>query len=305
MYALYLRRLRKLDRDWQAARKRLQQVRVLVESLPADRAELAPDLSNLEAVEAAARERYEEHAGQEPELSREYADRAELAEVTMDARRKEHALAMLLTARPSNPGELSRLAAAAAAAVESAEAARAALVTRASEVDAAYQSAVDDPEPNWLAIDRLHAQAEALRASIGKCEARLATAQRRHHEATERHEAREAMARRRITDAALARAELDRVRAYADELRARLPATVSAPLREPRHRAYGAPADPSLHPLIRERYRYEPATETLHKLPHGELVKATSTIMIDGQRIPRAAVIGVLAPPAFNPEDLA
>lgn len=304
MYALYLRRLRKLDRDWQAARKRLQQVRTLVESLPADRAELAPDLSDLEAIEADARAAYEAHAGQEPELSREYADRAELAEVTMDTRRKEHALHLLLTARPSNPGELSRLAAAAAA-VERAEAARAELVTRASEVDSQYQSAVDDPEPNWLGIDRLHAQAETLRTQLGKAEATLATAERRHREAIERHEAREAMARRQVTDAALARAELDRVRAYADELRARLPATVRAPLREQRHRAYGSPADPALHPLIRERYRYEPATDSLHRLPHGELVKADATIMIDRQRIPRAAVIAVLAPPAFNPEDLA
>ena len=304
MYALYLRRLRKLDRDWQAARNRLQQVRALVESLPADHDSTDADLSALEAVEAAARERYEEHARQEPELSREFADRAELAEVTMDARRKEHALHLLLTARPSNPGELSRLAAAAAA-VESAERDRAALVAQASAVDSEYQAAVDAPEPNWLAIDRLHAQAEALRASIGKAETKLASAERRHDEATERHEAREAMARRRITDAALARAELDKVRAYAEEIRARLPATVSAPLKEPRHRAYGAPADPSTHDAIRERYRYEPATDSLHRLPHGELVKATATIMIDGQRIPRAAVIGVLAPPAFNPEDLA
>lgn len=302
----FLRQLRRLDRDWQAARHRLESVRVLVDSLPADRPDLSvlSDLSELEALEAAAREAYDAHAAQQPALSQEYADRAELADAVADARRKEHMLGLLLTAAVPSPNPAA--AEAATGARLRAEARRAALVTQASAVDAEYQAACAEPESDWLRIGRLHAKGEALRAALGDAETQLANAERREREARAKAERIEAMAVRRVSEIELARAELARVRAYADELRARLPETVSAPLRERRTRDYGAPAPPELHGAIRERYRYEPATDTLHRLPRGELVRATQSVLIDGHRIPRAAVVAVLAPPStIRPEDLA
>lgn len=303
----FLRQLRRLDRDWQTARHRLQTVRTLVDSLPAERDDLAAlsDLSELEAIEAAAREAYDAHAAQQPALSQEYADRAELADVLADIRRKEHTLGLLLAAPVTAPAASSRLAAAEAA-VKQAATARAALVAQASAVDAEYQAACAEGQ-SWHVLGAIEARAAKLRTAIGKAETRLADAERRERDARERHEAREAAAARRTTEIALATAELDQSRAYADELRARLPETVSAPLREPRS-GYGAPAPPELHGAIRERYRYEPATDTLHRLPRGELVRAAQTVMVDGRRLSRAAVVAVLAPPApYNPdpEDLA
>ena len=260
----YLRTLRKLDREWQATRAKLDRVRSLVDSLPPDRPDLSDtaDLSELEAEEAAARAAFDAHAAQEPALSQEYIDRAELAQTTMDARRAEHALGLLLTAPRAGLDTSTRLAGAIAA-VKSIEHARAALVAEANTVDAEYQAALANGDGgSWYALGRLESQATKLRERIASAEGRLAKAQARERDARERHEAREAADRRHVAEIALARAELARIRAYADELRAKLPATVSAPLREPR-RGYGLPAPAELHGLIRERYRWEPATETL------------------------------------------
>ena len=303
----FLRQLRRLDRDWQTARRRLQNVRALVESLPAERDDLAAlsDLSELEAAEAAAREAYDAHAAQQPALSQEYADRAELADVLADIRRREHTLGLLLTAPVTAPAASSRLAAAETA-VKQAATARAALVAQASAVDAEYQAGIAEGQ-SWHVLGAIEAQAAKLRAAIGKAETRLADAERRERDARERGEAREAAAARRTAEIELARGELARARAYADDLRARLPETVSAPLREPRA-GYGGPAPLELHGAIRERYRYDPIAGTLHRLPRGELVLASQTVMIDGRRLSRAAVLAVLAPPApYNPdpEDLA
>ena len=106
----FLRQLRRLDRDWQTARRRLQTVRALVDSLPMDHPDLAAlsDLSELEAAEAAAREAYDAHAAQQPALSQEYADRAELADVLADIRRKEHTLGLWLTTPVTVPAASSR-----------------------------------------------------------------------------------------------------------------------------------------------------------------------------------------------------
>lgn len=296
----YLRTLRKLDREWQNARLKLSNVRALADTLPADH---APDLTELEQAEADARERYDKHAAQEPELSREYGDRAELAEVNADARRKEHALGLLLTAP--------RLATAAVAAARVTEAqsrvdiARTALAdvtTRASALDAEYQAACVASE-NWNAIGALEERAAKLRTRVADAEASLARAERRHREALTRAEAAASAERRHVADIALARAELARVREYASTIHARLPATVSAPLREPRSE-YGADVPGELHAAVRSRYAYEPATDSLHRLPHGDTVRA-ATVLLNGQRLSRAAVIRLLAPPSFNPEELA
>ena len=297
----YLRVLRRLDRDWQEVSDRLQGVRALVDSRPAERA-ADTDLSELEAAEAAARERYEAHAAQEPELSTEFADRSELARANMDARRAEQALAMLLTAPDIIPDPAP--GAAALLAAQAARAVVAALHGQANALDAEYQAACVAGAA-FERVTLLEAKATALRTKIADAETRLAAAERRHRTATDRFEASEAKARRRVADIELLRIELDRTRAYAAELRARLPATVSAPLKEPRVRRPKSPAPPELHAVIRERYSYEPATDTLHRLPHGDPVEAPQSVRVAGYRIPRAAVIAVLAPPAFNSEDLA
>lgn len=307
----FLRVLRRLDRDWQTARDRLSDVRALSANLSAN---LSIDLAPLEEAEAAARAAYDAHAALEPELSREYADRAELADLTADARRKEAALTRLLDAplatAPAGAVELAETA------VREAEAARAALVAEASALDATYQAA-SAAGASWSELGGLEARASRLRDALGRAETRCSRAEARHRDALDRERAARTAARQRTADIELAREELQRVRAAAEAVRARLPAIAAAPLREPR-RGYALPVPPELHDAIRERYRWEPATGTLHRLPRGEPVRAAQTVMVNGHRLSRAAVLAVLAPPApdhdardthdldaLTPEDLA
>ena len=292
----YLRQLRRLDRDWQAAAKTLRDVRALGESLPEP-----PDLSMLEAAEAAAKDRYDAHAAKRPELSAEFSARAELDAAVIEERRLARALDNLRTAPLPVPNDA--FTAEAAERVAGRQLALSRLIAEASALDATYQAAVI--RSDWFEASTRSARAETLRTRIGASEAALSRAENVHRDAMARSQAAEASAGRRATDIALATADLARQRAYVAGLRARIPETVTAPLREPRRREYRAPVPEALRGLVRSRYRYEPATDTLRHADTGGIVLAPQSVRVDGHRIPRAAVVRLLAPDTTRPEDLA
>ena len=290
----FLRTLRSLDRNTQAAKKRLSELRALGDSLTDP-----PDLSDLEAAAEAAEAAYRAHAALNPELAAEYETRAELAEVRADIQRAHRTLATLRAARaaviPEPPPPPSD--------AHVTQALRA-----ASEADAAYQAAL--AAGSWHAIHAVEAKAQAAGRAARRAEAEHAARMHRHRLSVERHAALQARERRHAADIALTMQSLALLTARAEALTQALPPEPAAPLREPR-RPFNAPVtDPETRAAIRERYRYEPATGTLHRLPHGELVRAPQSLTVNGRRIPRAAVLEVLAPPApdldaINPESLA
>lgn len=292
----YLRQLRRLDRDWQAAAKTLRDVRALGESLPEP-----PDLSTLEAAEAAARDRYDAHAALHPSLSVEFSARAELDAAILEERRLARSLELLQTAALPVPNDAH--VAETAERVAGRQLALSKLVAEASALDATYQKAM--ARSDWFEASTLSGQAETLRARIAKSETALSRAENVHRDAVARAQAAEASAGRRATEIALASADLVRHRAYVASLRANIPETVAAPLREPRRRRYGEPAPAALHGLIRSRYRYEPATDTLRHASTGDIVRAPQSVRVDGHRIPRAAVVALLYTDTLTPEQLA
>lgn len=292
----FLRLLRTLDREWQAAAKTLRDVRALGESLPDP-----PDLSMLEAAEADAKDRYDAHAAKHPELSAEFSARAELDAAVIEERRLARALDNLRTAPLPVPNDA--FTAETAERVAGRQLALSKLVAEASALDTEYQAAVT--RSDWFEASTLSGRAETLRARIGASETALSRAENVHRDAMARALTAEASAGRRATDIALATAELARHRAYVASLRAALPAEVRAPLREPRTRRRGEPVPEALRGIVRARYRWEPATDTLRRADTGRALDAVQSVMVDGHRIPRAAVVALLYTDTLTPEQLA
>ena len=281
----FLRTLRKFDSEWGEIRARLAHVRALAETLSEP-----PDFAELEAQEAAARTLYEAHAALNPALAAEFSDRAELAETLTDLQRKTRQLDALRHAPVPEPGE------------PPADTVTPPLIHEASVLDAEHRAAVAAFEPDWLAIHKIEARATKLRD-------RIRDAERKHEARMIRHRRHAAAHRRHAADITLLQADIDRLRAYAETLRARLPPEPAAPLREPR-RAYRSAAPAELLPLIRARYSYEPATDSIHRTDNGALVRATQSLLIEGHRIPRAAIVAALydpprSGPSLQPEDFA
>lgn len=272
----FLRTLRSGYSLWALARSRLESVRALADTLGEP-----PELSSLEAEEAAARARYEAHAALDPELAAEFADRAELAETLTALQKTTRQLDALRHRPPGDPGELP------------ADLTTPGLIHEASTLDAAYRAAMAEPEPNWSAIGTMEVRAAKLRDRIAAAEARHARALARHAKAAAAHN-------RHAAEVMLLTQDADRLRAYAHTLRQRLPLEPRAPLREPRRR-YRAPAPGELRDLIRARYSYDPATDTLRREPAGTVVHAPQSLTIEGHRIPRAQVVAAL----FDPESIA
>lgn len=256
---------------------RLAHVRALADTLTDP-----PDLSTLATAEAQARAAYEAHAVLHPALAAEYADRVELADTLTDLQRATRALDALRHRPPADPGE------------PPADDTTPALIHAANQLDAEHRAAVAEPEPNWHAIGAMETRAAKLRD-------RITAAERKHEQRMARHAAAVTARKRHAAEITMMQTDIDRLRAYADTIRQRLPATVSAPLKEPR-RTYRAPAPADLTAAIRARYEYDPASDTLFTKA-GRPVRAAQSVMIDGHRIPRAAVIAALYNP--TPEELA
>ena len=271
----FLRTLRKLDSEWGEIRARLAHVRALTETLSDP-----PGFTELEAQEAAARTRYEAHAALNPALAAEYGDRAELAETLTDLQRKTRQLDALRYAPVPAPGE------------PPVDTVTPPLIREASALDAEHRAAVAAFEPDWLAIHKIEARAAKLRE-------RIRDAERKHEARMIRHRRHAAAHKRHQADLTLLQADVDRLRAYAETLRTRLPQTPAAPLKEPR-RAYRSPAPAHLLPLIRARYSYDPATDSIHRTDSGALVRAPQHVKIEGHRIPRAAIVAALYDPPLE-----
>ena len=269
----YLRTLRRLHFNHAQAAAQLANVRALAATLPEP-----PDLSALETAEAHARAAYDAHAALNPALAAEFADRAELAETLTTLQRATRALDALRHRPPADPGE------------PPTDDITPALIHAAGALDAEHRAAVAKPEPNWHAIGAMENHAAVLRD-------RIIVAERQHEQRMARHAAAVTRYRRHAAEVQMMQTDIDRLRAYADTIRQRLPATVSAPLKEPR-RAYRAPAPAHLLPAIRARYDYDPTTDTLRRKPSGAIVRAPQALKIDGHRIPRAAIVAALFDPA-------
>ena len=269
--------LRELQFKHAEAATRLAHVRALADTLTDP-----PDLSSLATAEAHARAAYDAHAALHPALAAEYADRAELAETLTALQRATRALDALRHRPPPDPGE------------PPADETTPPLIHAASALDAEHRAAVAEPEPNWNTIHQIETRAAKLRD-------RITAAERKHEQRLTRHAAAVTARKRHAAEVQMMQTDIDRLRAYAHELRQRLPATVSAPLKEPR-RTYRAPAPADLTAAIRARYEYDPASGALYTKA-GRTVRAAQSVMIDGHRIPRAAVIAALYNP--TPEELA
>lgn len=269
----HLRKLRRLHFNHAKAAAQLAHVQALAATLPEP-----PDLSVLVAAEAHARAAYGAHAALNPALAAEYADRVELADTLTALQRATRALDALTHRPPADPGE------------PPADDTTPALIHAAGALDAEHRAAVAETEPNWHAIHQIETRAAVLRD-------RIHVAERQHEARMARHAAAVTARKRHAAEVQMMQTDINRLRAYADTLRQRLPATVAAPLREPR-RTYRAPPPAHLLPAIRARYDYDPTTDTLRRKPAGTVVRAPQSLKIDGHRIPRAAIVAALFDPA-------
>lgn len=239
-----------------------------------------------------AAHRYAALALQAPELAAELEDWHELEETAVRLRRL-HRTAEALAARLAEPAA-DHDAAPTAQTLARRDAELSALAARAAALDAEHAEALAAPVPDWRGIGRLEARAAVLRRQLTKAETAHALAQTRHRDTLARHEAATAHRRRMAAELDITRHDITATRERRDALTASLPAEPNIMLRVPRA-PRGAPVPAELLPVIRARYRYEPDTDTLCRLPHGDPVRARQSVLVNGHRLPRAAVIAALS----------
>lgn len=311
----FLRTLRTLDAELQDANRNLSVTANLSADLAA-RTGLPPaDLSLLERRADAARAAYDAHAALHPDLAREYEARAELAEAVAFLKAAQARLDALTPPPEPPPADPSVTAALLAEEERAAqvEAAAAAAYAAVLAADAEYQALIDNPRSPRIDVDLAAVRAERVGKRWKMLDRRNELARERveaaRRKATKHHAQRQAALDRVArygTERQLAAMECDRYRTRVHELRASLPETEAAPLKEQREKRPPVPA--RYHAALRERYTYDPTKDELRSVRTGELVRSAEVEMRP-IRVKRAELVRILSnptdPAALDPTDFA
>lgn len=301
----WLRELRRLDKEARQAETHYRDTEALDAELQLHGG-LAADLSELAARADAAQQAFALHAAAHPELRDEFLLRAEIADIETQCVAQRREIARLQASVPKPPTEprdtvAEALRLDALAAVRRTEASK--VTAEATELDRQWQAMHADPhaETNWLARDKLHERLKRIAPRVTMADRMADNAERtatkahtRSAKAYARYTKAQAEAAAHPVSLQLAEAHLVTLRQSLIAMRSRLPTEAKAPLKERRGK-FREPVTPTLHPVLRERYSWEPATETLTRRSTGTPVTSAS-VAVGGIRVGRAALIEALCP---------